>query len=248
MGRIIDANQAVKSIVKKEEETYLLHDKKNQGQIDAIISTFMTKLGEALDLTIHSQFFYDAEATKRPCWRLGAHNRILKSYAKTLMARYGNPQDDDAAPANVEGERGGTKTNTSELEATSQQDIITSFKADIDKLATGIRNLEKESEHMKKRQQQMNLALTEKIAAHIQPIREEMKQTYKEQQNKLGAKISELKSYCTEEQDQREQAQKQEEKMKDLVQNRSDSNGKKRNIRHRQNAMGNYCNILRWHL
>ena len=134
-------------------------------------------MGEALDPTSHSQLFSDAEATKQPRWRLGAHNRILKLYVETLMVRYGNPQDDDAAPANVEGERGGTKKNASELEATSQQDIITSFKADIDKLATGIRNLEKESEHMKKIQQQMDLALMEKIAVHIQPIQEEMKQT-----------------------------------------------------------------------
>ena len=82
-------------------------------------------MGEVLDPISQSQIFSESEVTKQLRQRLGIHNKMLKLYAATLMARYGNPQVDNAAPPNMEGVTNENKMSVSALAAISQQEIIT---------------------------------------------------------------------------------------------------------------------------
>ena len=71
---------------------------------------------------------------------------------------------------------------------------------------------------MRLQQQNPEGLVATKIAAHMEPIREEMNCTLLDQQSKFGTDLEELKQYWTVEQDKRDLAQKREVELKELEQ------------------------------
>ena len=107
-----------------------------------------------------------------------------------------------------------TMTDNQSKETTSTKDI----QDYISRLTAGLQKLEQEIRDMRLQQQNLDSLLATKIAAHMEPIREETNRTFLDQQMKFGADLEELKQYWTAEQDKRDLARKREVELKELEQ------------------------------
>ena len=74
--------------------------------------------------------------------------------------------------------------------------------------------MEQESRDMRLQQQNLESLVATKIAAQMEPIREEMNRTFLDQQRKFGTDLEELKQYWTVEQDKRDLVRKREVELK----------------------------------
>ena len=91
---VVDRQILVISAVNKDSELYLLHSKQHQEEVNKLVQNVQHGLSELLGEEDTKQLFNEDPGKEHPVWRMIIHNALLKSYADSLVARYGNPQDD----------------------------------------------------------------------------------------------------------------------------------------------------------
>ena len=223
---MLDYNERLlkKNQVKKDDELYLLHHKQHQQDVNKLVQNMQYSLSELFGEEHFKQLHNEDPGKERPYRQMGIHNATLKSYAEALVARYGNPQDDGENRNMVNLQDGDGLTNVSTyLDATIDKQskgktITKEMQDDISKLTAGLKKLEHDNKDIRLHQQSLEGLVTTKIAAHIEPIREEMNCTFMDQQRKFGTDLEELKQYWTKEQDKRDLARKRETELKELEQ------------------------------
>ena len=109
----------------------------------------------------------------------------------------------------------GPKAPTASQETLESNALIQEMRDDINKMSEGMKRMEKETERVKAQQGRLDQLIVDKIAAQVQPLRDEMNRTFGEQQSKIGAELMDLKEYWTKEQNKRDVARKREEEIKE---------------------------------
>ena len=226
LSQKVDSRNEAVSFVSKEGEMYLVHHRQYQQSVSKMVQDVQQRLMEILDENSLNRVYTNVGMLARPRRRLSIHNASLMLYAEALTQKYGNPQDTDESGSGIAVENAqdgdialtsiGPKAPTASQEKPESNALIQELRDDINKMSEGMKRMEKETERVKAQQARLDQMIAEKIAAQVQPLRDEMNRTFREQQSKIGAELMELKEYWTKEQNKRDVARKREEEIKEM--------------------------------